>query len=291
MGNTRTINAFNYLKTANQYAIYDVMAKAMKYFDSDPEQSCINFRTAFTFTIREAERMTCCVTPGKLGKKLATLCRYLKDRGLVDKKMRKLLFVTKDLADKYHHPEDNPNLDPVSDREKFYGYFHVIFKWFLALPHKFAEFVHNRTLEKEKLAAEEARLKKEAAERAEAEKKAEEERKKAEKAEQRRQERNAKAREKRKQAKIEREEAARVRREEEKKAQKEAQKQLKKIRWQERVEKYKKYLPWVGYGALTIVAGVGLGLTVAAIRESTKKDDYSFNPADALPDVNPEVEQ
>ena len=59
--------------------------------------------------------------------------------------------------------------------------------------------------------------------------------------------------------------------EEAKAAEKEAKKQLRKIRWQKRVETAKKILPWVGYGAVTIVGGIAAGINVSSIGDAIKK--------------------
>lgn len=286
------IHRFDYLNNAGYKSIYVELGPAMKYYESDPLQSCINFRDVLAVTVSEIELLVNFRTKGTtLGPKLSSILKFLKDRGLISKSIGNEFQLVKHLSDKYHHKINYPNLNPYKDRKTFFYGFVAIFDWLVSLKERFEEFKRARAEEKARLKQEKQLRKQEAIERAEAEKKAEEERKKAEKAEQKRQERNAKAREKRKLDRIAREEAARVKKEEEKKAQKEANKQLKKIRWQERVEKLKKILPWVGYGALTVVGGIGLGLTVAAIRESTKKDDYSFHPLEDLPDMNTKVNQ
>lgn len=65
--------------------------------------------------------------------------------------------------------------------------------------------------------------------------------------------------------------AAKKAEEEAKAAEKEAKKQLRKIRWQKRVETAKKILPWVGYGAVTIVGGIAADINVLSIGDAIKK--------------------
>lgn len=65
--------------------------------------------------------------------------------------------------------------------------------------------------------------------------------------------------------------AAKKAEEEAKAAEKEAKKQLRKIRWQKRVETAKKILPWVGYGAVAIVGGIAAGINVSSIGDAIKK--------------------
>lgn len=269
------IAEFNFVQEAGYKDIYALLGKAMKYYDSDPEQSCKNFRSLLKLTVDEAEKITNCSSRGGLKKKIDDLCFYLSERGLINESIIRELRVVKRLGDQYVHSEDYPELNPQKDRYTFYCAFQEVFKWFVALPNYYAAFIREREVEKARLKAEKERLAREAKEREEAEKKALEELKKQEEAERKRLERNAKARERRRLAhaakEIELKMAAKKAEEEAKAAEKEAKKQLRKIRWQKRVETAKKILPWVGYGAVTIVGGIAAGINVSSIGDAIKK--------------------
>jgi len=272
--NIKTIEDFAYVREAELFAIYDALVPAMRYYESDPMQSCMNFRSILKLTVVEAERVTCFVTKGRLPDKLKNLCRYLLERQLMDEEIYKELLLVKRHCDFYHHKEDYPNLNPIKDRLTFYCAFQIILKWLVALPGAFAAFIRAREEEKARIKEEQERKAREEKEREEAARKEEEERRRQEAAEQKRLERNAKAREKRR---LEREARERERvlaeqkaRKEAKAAEKAAKKKLQKIKRQERMEKIKKVLPWVGYGTLTILGGIAVGSSIAALREASK---------------------
>lgn len=266
---------FNFVLDAGYKEIYAEVEKAMKYYENDPEQSCMNFRHILKLTVLEAEKITNFTTKGGLHQKIKAIVNFLSERELIDDEMSQELWVVKTIGDKYHHKDDYPNLNPKKDRYTFYCAFKEIFKWLVSLPDRFAAFIRAREEEKARLKAEKERLAREAKEREEAEKKALEELKKQKEAERKRLERNAKARERRRLARaakeIELKMAAKKAEEEAKAAEKEAKKQLRKIRWQKRVETAKKILPWVGYGAVTIVGGIAAGINVSSIGDAIKK--------------------
>ena len=143
----------------------------------------------------------------------------------------------------------------------------------MTLPDNYAAFISAREKERTRLNAEKERLAREAKEREEAEKKALEELKKQEEAERKRLERNAKAQEKRRLEPKEKELrlSAQKAEEETRAAEKEAKKQIRKIRWQKRVETAKKILPWIGYGTATIIGGISAGIGLSAIDDAITK--------------------
>lgn len=266
---------FNFVLDAGYKEIYAELEKAMKYYESDPEQSCMNFRHILKLTVLEVERITVFKTKAvSLHKRLKSIISFLIERKLINNAISQELWVIKTIGDKYHHKDDYPNLNPQKDRYTFYCAFQEVFKWFVALPDSYAAFIRAREEEKARLKAEKERLAREAKEREEAEKKALEELKKQEEAERKRLERNAKAREKRRLAReakeIELKMAAKKAEEEAKAAEKEAKKQLRKIRWQKRVETAKKFLPWVGYGTTVAMSGIAAGMGLPAIVKALK---------------------
>ena len=280
--NGPSIDDFKFVLDAGYEVIYSYFEPAMKYYYSDPGQSCLNFRPVLKLTIVEAERITKFTTNSGLKKKIDNLCSYLSEIGLIDDEIILELNSVKKLGDRWMHKEDsviNPDkykdLTPKKDRYTFYCAFQKIFRWLVALPENYDAFIRAREEKKARLQAEKARLRQEAKEREEAEKRALEELKKQEAAEQKRLERNARARERRRLEREAKEQALRLAakkaEEEAKAAEKEAKKQLRKIKWQKGVEKVKKILPWVGYGVVTVVSGVAVGASVAAISEAVKK--------------------
>lgn len=270
-----SINDFGFVLEAGYKDLYALLGKAMKYYDSDPEQSCKNYRSLLKLTVDEAERITNCSSRGGLKKKIDDLCSYLSERGLINELIERELRVVKRLGDKYVHGEDYPDLNPKKDRYTFYCAFQEIFKWLVTLPDNYAAFISAREKERTRLNAEKERLAREAKEREEAEKKALEELKKQEEAERKRLERNAKAQEKRRLEREAKEKelrlAAQKAEEEARAAEKEAKKQIRKIRWQKRVETAKKILPWIGYGTATIIGGIAAGIGLSAIDDAITK--------------------
>lgn len=247
-----SIDAFANVKAAGHYRIYDYLERAMKYYESDPEQSCMNFRSVLKLTIVEAERITCFVTQGGLQRKITTLNKYLLERELIDGPMIREIEVVKRKSDKWMHKEDYPDLDPIKDEKTFFYAFKAIFKWLVNLPKTYAAFIHKREEEQARLKAERERLENEAKERAEAEQKKLEELRKLQEAE------------------------------------KEAKRRLRKIKWQKGVEKTKKLLPWLGYGAVVAMCGIAVGAGVIAINEHLKKSSEGLSSDVPIPETNPE---
>ena len=189
--NIPSIEDFQYLLDAGYKNIFAALEPAMKYYQSDPMQSCMNFRSVLKLTVVEAEGITHCTTKGGLYAKLKNLCSFLSERNLLDSAMNKELWVVKTTSDPYHHPEDHPDLNPKKDRYTFYCAFQEIFKWLIALPEAFAAFIRARDEKQARIEAEREMRAQEAKERAEAERKALEEHKKQEEADRKRLERNA----------------------------------------------------------------------------------------------------
>ena len=130
-----SIRDFNFVKEAGFEDIYNALVPAMKYYESDYEQSCINFRYVFVLTLSEVEKITGFRTKGKLENRVSENCQFLQDR---------------DIADKYHHKEANPNLDPKKDRYTFYCAFMEIFKWLIELPGRLQEYKEGIKRKKQK---------------------------------------------------------------------------------------------------------------------------------------------
>ena len=154
-----SIRDFNFVKEAGFEDIYNALVPAMKYYESDYEQSCINFRYVFVLTLSEVEKITGFRTKGKLENRVSENCQFLQDRDLMDDTMHKEFWVVKRIADKYHHKEANPNLDPKKDRYTFYCAFMEIFKWLIELPGRLEEYNEeiNRRKRKEEEDAENKR--------------------------------------------------------------------------------------------------------------------------------------
>ena len=244
-----SIHDFDYVKLAGYDKVYCALDPAMKYYESDPRQSCMNFRYVMSTVVAEMEGITDFHTKGSLGKKMGSICHFLKDRELMSARILKEFKVVKGCADKYHHPEDYPDLKPTQDRKTFFFGFKEILDWLITLPEYFKAFIRKR----EEQIAEFQRKQQEERERIAAEKKAQKERDEAARRAQEQKEREAR------EAALRGQEAERLAAENEK--------QLKKLKWQKRVEKIKKILPWIGYGAATVIGSIGLGIGIGYLED------------------------
>lgn len=158
----KSIDDFSFVAEAGLNEIYEALVPAMRYYETDPRQSCINFRSVLKLTVARAEKYSRIRPEKQLAKRIDFLCSYLKKRTLMDDGMEKEFRVVKRIGDKYHHPEDYPDLDPQKDRFTFYCAFQEILKWLISLPGRFEEYVARRRAEKARLEeqqAEQARLK------------------------------------------------------------------------------------------------------------------------------------
>jgi hypothetical protein len=147
----KSIDDFSFVAEAGLNEIYEALIPAMRYYETDSKQSCINFRSVLALTVAQAEKYSNMKPVKKLEKRIENLCFFLKKRTLMDDGMEKELMVVKRIGDKYHHSEDYPDLDPQKDRLTFYCAFQEILKWLISLPERIEAYIAKRRAEKAEL--------------------------------------------------------------------------------------------------------------------------------------------
>ena len=147
----KSIDDFSFVAEAGLNEIYEALIPAMRYYETDSKQSCINFRSVLALTVTRAEKYSNIKPARQLEKRIDFLCSFLKKRTLMDDSMEKEFKVVKRIGDKYHHPEDYPNLEPYKDRYTFYCAFQEILRWIISLPGRIEAYVARRRAEKAKL--------------------------------------------------------------------------------------------------------------------------------------------